>query len=556
MTLVCNFVRPGSLEIKFARVVASLILIGGLISAGQSFAINILGNPGFETGDLTNWTTFGNTIGNVSVQSGASQAHSGTCYLKTYGQFIGATNYSGVYQDNLSAPGNTYTADGWAFSLGSDGGGIHGQDAIWLEVSFRDASYNALALYRSVVVTSNNLASFGGTNRWFDLQITNRCSFTNASALILLPGTATNTATSLVAPAGTVYVRYQVVFMQGSDNANASMYFDDLTLNQTGGTNPQWNIVWSDEFNGTSINTNNWTFEIGSDCPDNCGWGNNELEYYTSRTNNAYVSGGLLHIVAQQESYAGYNYTSARMKTQGKQSWVYGRMEARIQIPRGQGIWPAFWMLGTNIDSVGWPTCGEIDIMENIGKTSDQGTDHGTIHGPQSGGDYNGGAGVGGTYTLPGGAALADNFHIYGVEWTTNQITWFLDTNQFFTATPASLPGGTTWVFTQPQFFILNVAVGGNWPGNPDGTTVFPQQMQVDYVRVYQQTAPLAISVATQPNGSFILSWPTNIVCHLQVQTNVLAGGTNWFDTSVTTSPFVVSPDLNNTSVFYRLESP
>ena len=318
----------------------------------------------------------------------------------------------------------------------------------------------------------------------------------------------------------------------------------------------QWNIVWNDEFNqpdGSSPDPTKWDYDIGN---GSGGWGNNELEYYTSRTNNARIVGGQLIIEADQESYGGYSYTSARMKTQGKWSWAYGRIEARIKIPRGQGIWPAFWMLGTNIDSVGWPTCGEIDIMENIGKTSDQGTDHGTIHGPQGGGDYNGGSGVGGTYTLPGGAALADDFHIYAVEWMTNQIKWFLDSNNFFTATPSSLPSGGTWVFTAPQFIILNVAVGGNWPGNPDATTVFPQQMLVDYVRVYEPTAPLAFSVGPQSNGSFTLSWPTNIVCHVQVQTNSLAGGTNWFDTSVTTSPLVVSPDPNNNCVFYRLESP
>jgi beta-glucanase (GH16 family) len=243
------------------------------------------------------------------------------------------------------------------------------------------------------------------------------------------------------------------------------------------------------------------------------------------------------------------------MLTKGKWSWAYGRMEARIKIPRGQGIWPAFWMLGANIDSAHWPTCGEIDIMENIGKTSDQGTDHGTIHGPQGGGDYNGGSGVGGSYTLPGGAALADAFHIYAIEWTPNQIKWFLDSTQFFTATPASLPGGSTWVFTQPQFFILNVAVGGNWPGFPDGTTVFPQQMIVDYVRVYQQTLPLAITVTPQPDGSLSLSWPNNIVCHLQAQTNSIAGG-SWSDLPVTTSPYIVTPDPTQTAVFYRLASP
>jgi len=559
MTLFCNFGRAGRFEKNLVQAVASLALVVGLISTGRAFAANtnILTNPGFETGSFSGWTSFGNVLPNVSVQSGASQAHSGTYYLKAYGQFIAATNYSGVYQDILSAPTNTYAADGWAFTLGSDGNGIHGQDAIWLEVSFRDASYNALALFRSAVVTSNNLAGFGGTNKWFDLPITNQWSFSNPSAQIQTGGTVTNTVTTLVAPAGTVYVRYQVVFMQGSDNANASMFFDDLTLNQTAGTvvTPpvtQMNIVWSDEFNqpdGSAPDPAKWGYDTGGG-----GWGNNELETYT--TTNARIQGGQLVIEADRVIAAGKtNYTSTRMLTQGKGSWAYGRMEARIKIPRGQGIWPAFWMLGTNIDSVGWPTCGEIDIMENIGKTSDQGTDHGTIHGPQGGGDYNGGGGVGGSYTLPGGAALADNFHIFAIEWTNNQIKWFLDTINYFTATPASLPGGATWVFTQPQFFILNVAVGGNWPGYPDATTVFPQQMLVDYVRVYQQTAPLAITVATQPNGNLVLSWPSNIVCHLQVQTNSV-NGANWMDASGAANPFVTSPDPNNTAVYYRLASP
>ena len=540
-----------SKTVFMARAVGGCAALVALLFAGEMHAANILTNSGFETANLAGWATFGP---NNYVLSGASVAHGGTYYYKVYGQFNASYNYTGIYQDIPSAPSNTYTADGWAYTLSSDK--IRGQDLIWLEVSFRDASYNALALYRSVVVSSNNLASFGGTSKWFDLQITNRCSYTNASALILSPGTVTNTVTNLVAPAGTAYVRYQVVFEQGPDNASGSMYFDDLTLNQTGGTVvvppiTQWNIVWSDEFtqaDGSSPDSTKWGYDIGN---GSGGWGNLQLEYDTARTNNARIVGGQLVIEADQESYGGKNYTSARMLTKGKWSWAYGRMEARIKIPRGQGIWPAFWMLGTNIDAgVSWPTCGEIDIMENIGRTSDQGTDHGTIHGP----GYSGGNAIGGTYTLPGGAALADDFHIYAVEWTPNQIKWFVDTHQYFTATPASLPGGTTWVFTQPQFFILNVAVGGKWPGIPDGTTIFPQQMVVDYVRVYEQTAPLQIA-ATQSNGNFVLSWPTNIVCHLQVKTNSLVGG-NWFDVGNTTNPFVMVPDPNNASGFFRLQSP
>ncbi|NOS72528.1 MAG: glycoside hydrolase family 16 protein [Verrucomicrobia bacterium] len=243
-----------------------------------------------------------------------------------------------------------------------------------------------------------------------------------------------------------------------------------------------WTLVWADEFtqaDGSSPNSTKWAYDIGT---SSGGWGNNELEYYTSRTNNVRIENGQLVIEARQENYLGSSYTSARLKTQGKVSWAYGRIEARIKVPRGQGIWPAFWMLGTNITSVGWPTCGEIDVMENIGK--EPALVHGTVHGP----GYSGGSGIGASYSLPGTGAFADDFHIFAVEWTTNRIKWFVDGLQYFSVNPASLPGGASWVYTQPQFVLLNLAVGGNWPGFPDGTTTFPQRMLVDYVRVYAPT--------------------------------------------------------------------
>ncbi|HHY84727.1 MAG TPA: glycoside hydrolase family 16 protein [Verrucomicrobia bacterium] len=257
---------------------------------------------------------------------------------------------------------------------------------------------------------------------------------------------------------------------------------------------PGWTLVWADEFDqpdGSSPDSAKWTFDIGA-----TGWGNNEWQYYTSRTNNARIENGCLVIEAKAEQYQGANYTSARLKTQGKASWTYGRIEARIQIPRGQGIWPAFWMLGTNITSVGWPNCGEIDIMENIGKEPT--LVHGTIHGP----GYSGGNAVGGQYSHPDNAPFADDFHIYAVEWTTNLIQWFVNGEQYFTATPASVRGAP-WVFTQPQFLILNVAVGGNWPGYPDETTVFPQRMLVDYVRVYAKSNPPPTVSGALINGNF-----------------------------------------------------
>ena len=535
------------LKISAFRRGVHLAFAIGLLFAIEVRAANVLTNPGFETADLTGWTTFGNSIGNVSVEAIAN-AHSGANYLKTYGQFIGAQNYSGIYQDNPSAPGAIYSADGWAYTDFSDGNGIHGQDAIWLEVSFRDASFNALALYRSVVVTSNNLASFGGVNTWFDLQITNQCSFTNASAQVLLPGTVTNTVASLVAPAGTAYVRYQVVFAQGPDNANASMYFDDLTLNQTGGTvvvpppAPQWNIVWSDEFNGTSINKNIWTFETNNGCPNLCGWGNNELEYYTSRTNNAFESGGLLHIVARQESTNGSSFTSARMKTEGLYNTpVYGRIVWRARLPAGVGMWPGLWMLGSDFPTVGWPGCGEIDVVENNGAnpTFVQGSLHSNAGGPTA------------IFNFIGGDSVT-NFHTYLLDWEPNSIQWFVD-GQLYETQSSQAP------FNAPFYLLMNLAVGGNYVSNPtisqiEAGTVFPAEIQVDYVRVLELTAPLQIAVA-QSNGNVVLTWPANIVCHLQVQTNSLANG-NWFDLTNTTSPVVMAPNPSNASVFYRLESP
>src|SRR5229473_1658733 len=242
-----------------------------------------------------------------------------------------------------------------------------------------------------------------------------------------------------------------------------------------------YTLVWSDEFNGadgTTPDSSKWAYDTGGN-----GWGNNELECYTNLTQNAQVQGGNLVITAMhQPSYACSggtmrDYTSARLKTQGLFSQAYGRFEARIKIPAGQGVWPAFWMLGNNISSIGWPKCGEIDIMENIGR--EPATVHGTLHGP----GYSGANGVGGPYTLASGA-FSDNFHVFAIEWFPDHIDWYVDTTLYLSKKQTDLPGA--WVFDHPFFIILNLAVGGYWPGYPDQTTVFPQYMLVDYVRVYQ----------------------------------------------------------------------
>lgn len=249
-----------------------------------------------------------------------------------------------------------------------------------------------------------------------------------------------------------------------------------------------WTLVWSDEFsllNGSVPDTNKWAHDIGAG-----GWGNAELEFYTARTNNARIESGQLVIEALKENHQGSAYTSARLKTLGKASWTYGRIEARVKIPFGQGIWPAVWMLGTNLVPAGWPNCGEIDILENIGREPT--IVHGTVHGP----GYSGGNSIGRPYSLPGKAPFADDFHVYAVEWTTNQMKWFVDGQQYFSITPTNLPKGAKWVFTEPQFILLNLAVGGQWPGYPDATTIFPQRMTVDYVRVYAPTNVPSISAS------------------------------------------------------------
>jgi beta-glucanase (GH16 family) len=226
-----------------------------------------------------------------------------------------------------------------------------------------------------------------------------------------------------------------------------------------------YQLVWSDEFNGTSVNTANWTFETGAG-----GWGNSEQQYY--RSQNATVSNGNLVITAKRESFGGASYTSARMKTQGKKQFTYGRMEARIKLPLGQGLWPACWMLGSNIGSVGWPKCGEIDIMEHINTSN---TVYGTIHW-----DNNGHAQYGGnTNTTPA------SYHVYSIEWNSSAIKWFVDGVKYHEANILNSINGTD-EFHRSFFFLLNMAVGGNWPGQTIDNSKLPASMYVDYVRVYQ----------------------------------------------------------------------
>ncbi len=243
-----------------------------------------------------------------------------------------------------------------------------------------------------------------------------------------------------------------------------------------------YTLVWSDEFDGSSVNLNNWTFETGGG-----GWGNNELQYYTNGL-NATVSGGILTITARRENYENRQYTSTRIITRGKREFKYGRIEARIQIPMGKGLWPAFWTLGANIGNPNWPACGEIDIMEHVNTET---VTHGYIH-------WDAGSG----HASYGGSTSVSNptaWHIYAIEWDASRIRWSVDGVTFVEANILNNVNGTE-EFHLPHFILLNLAVGGDWPGSPDSSTVFPAYYRVDYVRVYQDNGtPVPTATPTPP---------------------------------------------------------
>ena len=495
-------------------------------------AANVLSNPGFEAGgasssNLPGWFTYG---ANHYAESNNTVAHTGTNYFKVYQAFNGVVNYNGVYQDYISGPGATYAADGWAYTAASDA--LAGGNAAWIEISFRDANANILALYRSALITTS-LISGGGfpKSQWNNLAVTNQYDINSLQI--------TNHSPQLVAPPGTYFVRYQLVFQGDASYSGGSVYFDDLNLLSTGATPyGNMNIVWNDEFDGAAINNNIWTYDMGGG-----GWGNNELEFYTNRTNNAFVQDGALHIVARKESTGSYNYTSARMKSQGLYSFTYGRLEWRAKFPSGVGFWPALWLLGNNISTIGWPKCGEIDVFENTGTNTTQ--VQSSIHSGSDGTGY---------YNFFDDSVT--NFHTYTLDWTTNAMLFYVDGHLFESQTSwSSSAGSYPFPFDQPFFILMNFAVGGNYVSNPSVTdinthSVFPSEILVDYVRVYNTTAPLRLAIS-QTSTNLLLTWPSNIVAHLQAQTNFDA---SWHSVNPATNPLPVNP--SNRSAFFRLSTP
>jgi beta-glucanase (GH16 family) len=318
--------------------------------------------------------------------------------------------------------------------------------------------------------------------------------YTAASGTITIPATSTETSIDIAIKGDPTHLREpnKTFILELSNpkgctvpqtSINGTIITEDgsyLPTNNTGYATPEsyvgYKNIWSDEFNGTAINTEFWNFETGN---GSNGWGNQELEYYTGSIKNAFLSNGNLIIEARKESVGGFQYTSARLTTQGKKNFTFGRIDIRAKLPVGKGIWPAFWMLGSNISTVGWPACGEIDIMELIG--SQPSTLVGTLHWAEGGNHVSKGNSV----NLPSGD-FSQEFHVFSLIWKQNSLTWLLDDQPYCIINDANTTLFPT-AFSAPQFFIFNVAVGGLWPGSPDASTVFPRRMFVDYIRVFQE---------------------------------------------------------------------
>ncbi len=382
-----------------------------------------------------------------------------------------AENYNAFYDTTPGNSGGVFRGDAVDIEYTTDSGG--GYNVGWI-VQGEWLAFNGLTIPTTGSYTIRlRVASPNGATASVDL---------NAGSIPLgnfvIPATGgwqnwTTVSRTVNLNAGTYNLG---VFAQTSDwNFN----WIEVVANN----NPGRSLVWADEFN--SVNTANWTFETGGG-----GWGNNERQYYTNG-NNAFVQfdnqagSNVLVLEARRDNPANYNcwygrceYTSTRMITRDKKTFRYGRIEARLKLPQTQGIWPAFWMLGNNLGQVGWPNSGEIDIMEHVG--FEPTTTHGALHGP----GYSGNTPFMGTHNL--GEYVDVNYHVYAVEWDTNGIRWFRDNIQFYSVTRTQVQAYGNWVFDNPFFLLLNVAVGGNWPGSPDAGSVFPQRMYVDYVRVYQ----------------------------------------------------------------------
>ncbi len=318
-------------------------------------------------------------------------------------------------------------------------------------------------------------------------ETANGNDYTQKSGTLTIPANQTSAEIDISVKNDSLRETDKVFYLKLSNPVNAKLNVTQATgtiicdgtyvpVNDSGYTAPTsysgLSLTWSDEFNGPKLNTNTWNYDTGGG-----GWGNNELENYTNTIKNAYIThGGYLVIEARKELDG--SFTSARLQTKGTKEFTYGRMDIRAKLPKTKGIWPAIWMLGSNISTTPWPACGEIDIMELLGHQPN--TVYGTMHWGQAG---QGSVHIGDRYVLSGGD-FSQKFHVFSIVWNSSKIEWYVDNVKYFTGNKSDVTG--TYPFDKSFFFLLNVAIGGNWPGAPDDSTVFPQRMIVDYVRVYQ----------------------------------------------------------------------
>lgn len=408
-------------------------------------------NPFFEQGTgnaLTSWTMFGNAYRDQT------QPYEGAYDLKLFGNFTGGANTTGAYQLVPMSPGRRIETTVWAINRTADP--MAGNNYALLKVIYRNAANVDLASSESKRITATSPRDV-----WHRLS-----------------------ASLDPAPAGTTQCAVFLLFIQPSSTpfASGATLFDKLEFIPSKRSSER--LVFQDEFNGSTLASGKWEPMIGDGSAyGNPGWGNNELQYYTSRADNLAVNGGLLRITARRENFGGKQYTSARIRSKGKADFTYGRIEARIKLVAGNGLWPAFWMLPSSTVYGGWAGSGEIDIIETV-NAADRA--HHTIH---HGGAWPNNTSTGGSTFLAGGYAAA--FHTYAIDWRPDSIRWSVDGVETYRL------NSTNWYslaaiwnqrapFDEPFHMLLNLAVGGNWPGNPDASTPFPAQMQVDWVRVYQ----------------------------------------------------------------------
>jgi len=315
---------------------------------------------------------------------------------------------------------------------------------------------------------------------------TNSDEYTKKSGTLTIPANSKSATIDIVVRGDSLREENKVFYVQLTNPVNAKIsigkgmgtifcYGTYLPIDDAGYTSPSgypgYQLKWSDEFEGYLPDKNSWNYETGAN-----GWGNNELENYTNSSNNSFISGHKYLVIEARKE--GDGYTSARLQTLGKKEFTYGRVDIRAKLPKGQGVWPALWMLGSNIATTPWPASGEIDIMELLGNEPNK--VYGTMHWGNAG---EGSTRIGGNYSLSG-EDFSQKFHVFSIVWDSTKIEWLVDNQKYFTGNKSEVNGN--YPFDKPFFFIFNVAVGGNWPGNPDTSTTFPQRMIVDYVRVFQ----------------------------------------------------------------------